>query len=196
MLRAGADYLVKLYNINKRPEWDWFESSVTYDNAKVPFALMLAHSALKDKVYLTTALATLNFLTRIQYNGTYFDIVGNKNWLVNGAGRAFYDQQPIEIGSLVEAYGEALRQTRDKSYRELANKAFSWFFGKNRRGVPVYNLKDDYPLDGLTATGANANSGAESVLMFAQAITCLKDISVRKALGRKTDLAKANPKLL
>jgi len=188
LLRAGADYLVRLYNENKRPGWDWFEPSVTYSNAKLPFALMMAHSILKEKVYLETALVTLNFLTSIQYNGAYFDLVGNKGWLVLGEEKAFFDQQPVEIGCLVEAYCEALRQTNDKNYRDLANKAFSWFFGKNRRGVPVYNLKEDYPLDGLTETGSNANSGAESVLAFAQAITCLKDVSIFKILDRKPGL--------
>ena len=187
LLRAGADYLVELYQANKRPGWEWFEPSVTYANAKLPYALMLAHSVFKDKAYLATALAALKFLTDIQYNGAYFDIVGNKDWPANEVRRAFYDQQPIEIGCLVEAYCEAQRQTNDKSYGDLANKAFSWFFGKNRQGVPVYNLKDDYPLDGLTETGANANSGAESVLAFAQAIASLKEISVRKMLWRKTD---------
>lgn len=185
LLRAGADYLVKLYKDNKRPGWDWFEPSVTYANAKLPFALMTAHSILKNEVYLVTALATLKFLTDIQYNGTYFDIVGNKGWLVSGAKGALFDQQPIEIGCLVEAYCEALRLTRNESYRVLANKAFRWFFGKNRLGVPVYNQKNDYPLDGLTETGVNANSGAESVLVFAQAITCLKEISMRKNAGAK-----------
>lgn len=192
LLKAGADFLVRLYKENKRPDWDWFEHSVTYSNAKLPYALMRAHSILKDQVYLDTALSTLKFLTRIQYNGTYFDIVGNRNWLVNGAERAVFDQQPIEIGCLVEAYCEALRQTHDKKYRDLANKAFGWFFGQNRRGVPVYNLEDDYPLDGLTETGSNANSGAESVLAFAQAVTCLKDVSIRKTLGPKTDLVKTD----
>jgi len=70
-------------------------------------------------------------------------------------------------------------------------KAFGWFLGNNCRGVPVYNLKDDYPLDGLTDTGVNANSGAESVLAFAQAVTCLKDVSIRKTLRRKTGLSRA-----
>lgn len=191
LLRPAADYLVKVYKENKRPDWDWFEPSVTYANAKLPFALMMAHSILKDEIYLSTALVTLRFLTIIQYNGTYFDIVGNKDWLVYGAGRAFFDQQPIEIGCLVEAYCEALRQTHDENYRVLANKAFNWFFGNNRQGVPVYNLKDDYPLDGLTETGSNTNSGAESVLSFALAITCLKDISIRKILGRNINLDNA-----
>ncbi|HUW64199.1 MAG TPA: hypothetical protein VMW83_05825, partial [Spirochaetia bacterium] len=135
-------------------------------------------------------LATLKFLTGIQYNGSYFDIVGNKNWLVNGVGKASFDQQPIEIGCLVEAYCEALHQTREQDYRDLAKKAFSWFFGNNRLGVPVYNLDDDYPLDGLTEAGSNANSGAESVLSFALGLTCLKDVSIRKNLGRKRGRAK------
>ncbi len=191
LLRTGADYLVKLYKANKRPDWDWFEPAVTYSNAKVPYALMMAHSILEEEIFLSTALLTLSFLTSIQYNGTYFDIVGNKNWLVNGAKRAFFDQQPIEIGCLVEAYCEAFRQTRDENYHDLAKKAFGWFLGNNCRGVPVYNLKDDYPLDGLTDTGVNANSGAESVLAFAQAVTCLKDVSIRKTLRRKTGLSRA-----
>lgn len=189
LLRAGADDLIKRYQDNKSPDWDWFDSTVTYANAKLPFALMMAYSVLEDEVYLNTALATLNFLTSIQYNGTYFDIVGNNNWLVNGEERASFDQQPIEIGCLVEAYCEALRLTRDENYRELAKKAFSWFFGNNCLGIPVYNNKDDYPLDGLTETGSNDNSGAESVLSFALAITCMRDVSKRKALGRKEKLS-------
>ena len=197
LLRVGADYLVKLYKENKRPGWDWFEPSVTYANAKVPYALMMAYGILKDEVYLSTALVTLNFLTSIQYNGTYFDIVGNQGWLVYGEEKASFDQQPIEIGCLVEACCEALRQTQDENYRKLANRAFNWFFGNNSQKEPVYNLKDDYPLDGLTGTGVNGNSGAESVLSFALALTCLKDISKRKTLGRRTGQAKAkkNPSI-
>lgn len=197
LLRVGADYLVKLYKDNKRPGWDWFEPSVTYANAKVPYALMMAYSILKEEIYLSTALVTLNFLTSIQYNGTYFDVVGNQGWLVYGEEKASFDQQPIEIGCLVEAYCEALRQTHDENYRKLANRAFNWFFGNNSQKEPVYNLQDDYPLDGLTDTGVNENSGAESVLSFALALTSLKDISKRKTLGRKTSLAKAkkNPSI-
>ncbi len=190
LLRVGADYLVKLYKENKRPGWDWFEPSVTYANAKVPYALMMAYSILKEEIYLSTALVTLNFLTSIQYNGTYFDIVGNKGWLVYGEEKASFDQQPIEIGCLVEACCEALRQTQDENFRKLANRAFNWFFGNNSQKEPVYNLKDDYPLDGLTETGVNENSGAESVLSFALALTSLKDISKRKTLGRRSALGK------
>ncbi len=185
LLRAGADFLVELYHANKKTGWDWYGPTVTYANAKVPYALLLACSVFKESVYRDTALITLKFLTDIQYNGEYFDIVGNQNWLTKGTPRAYFDQQPIEIGYLVEAYCEALRQTKDENYRDLANKAFGWFFGNNRLGTPVYNLKGDYPLDGLTENGSNENSGAELIIAFALGITCLKEIGVRKSVGRK-----------
>lgn len=177
LLRAGADCLVGLYHTNKRTGWEWYGPTMTYANAKVPYALLLAHNIFKEDAYRDIALKTLGFLTDIQYNGEYFDIVGNQNWLTKGAPRAYFDQQPIEIGYLVETYCEALRQTQDENYRNLANKAFSWFSGNNRLGTPVYNLQGDYPLDGLTENGSNENSGAESIITFALGVTCLKEIS-------------------
>ncbi|MCG9968847.1 glycosyltransferase [Pelotomaculum terephthalicicum JT] len=185
LLRSGADYLIELYETNKSTNWHWFEHAVTYGNAKVPYSLMLAYNVFKDKRYLDTALESLDFLTNIQYDGTCFDLIGNKGWLYKGAKRACFDQQPIEIGYLVEAYCEALRLTRKEEYRTLATKAFNWFFGNNRLGVPVYNANYDYPLDGLHASGSNSNSGAESVISFALAVTALKETKIRKAIGNK-----------
>jgi len=185
LLRAGADHLVKLYESNQSANWHWFEPAITYGNAKVPYSLMLAYNVFKDKRYLDTALEALDFLTSIQYNGTYFDLIGNRGWLYKGAKRAYFDQQPIEIGYLVEAYCEALRRTHKKEYRTLAKKAFNWFFGNNRLGVPVYNTNQDYPLDGLHASGSSNNSGAESVISFGLAVTSLKEIKIRKAIGNK-----------
>ncbi len=188
LLRSGADHLVKLYRTNRDTGWEWFEPAVTYANAKVPYALMLAYEVFKESSYLDTAQETLNFLTNLQYNGTYFDLIGNKNWLVKGAGRPYFDQQPIEIGCLVEAYCKAFNLMQNKDYLDLANKAFNWFFGNNKLGVPVYNIRDDYPLDGLTTEGANENSGAESVIAFTLAIICLKEAGIQKTFERKVQV--------
>ncbi|OPX83830.1 MAG: Spore coat protein SA [Pelotomaculum sp. PtaB.Bin104] len=185
MLRACAGYLIKLYQSNEDNSWHWFDDSITYGNAKVPYALMQAYNVFKDKEYLDTALASLDFLTSIQYNGTYFDIIGNQGWLTRGTKRAIFDQQPIEIGYLVEAYCEALRQTNKKEYRKLAKKAFDWFFGNNRLGVPVFNIDGGYPLDGLHPAGSSNNSGAESVISFALARTSLKEIKNYKTISHK-----------
>lgn len=178
LLRAGAAHLVQLYAANYSANWPWFEPAITYGNAKVPYSLMLAYNVFKEQRYLDIALESLDFLTSIQYNGTFFDLIGNKGWLYKGAKKATFDQQPIEIGYLVEAYGEALRQTGKKEYRTLAEKAFDWFFGNNRLGVAVYDSAHDYPLDGLHEAGSNHNSGAEAVISFALAVTALKEIKV------------------
>jgi glycosyltransferase involved in cell wall biosynthesis len=188
LLRSGADHLVKLYRTNRETGWEWFEPVITYANAKIPYALMLAHEVFEETRYLDTAQETLNFLTNLQYNGTYFDLIGNKSWLVKGAKRPYFDQQPIEIGCLVEAYCKAFNLTQDQTYLDLANKAFNWFFGNNQLGVPVYNVTDDYPLDGLTAEGANENCGAESVIAFIRAIICLKEAVIQKTLERKVQV--------
>lgn len=46
----------------------------------------------------------LDFLTHTLYNGEYFDFIGNQGWYYKGKERAFYSQQPIDAGYLVEAY--------------------------------------------------------------------------------------------
>lgn len=196
LLRSAADYLVELYQseVNCDADWHWFEPVLTYGNAKVPYALMLAYTVFKDKNYLDIALKSLDFLTDIQYNGTYFDVIGNQGWLQKGKEKAPFDQQPIEIGYLVEAYGEAYRRTRKKEYRTLAKKAFHWFFGNNRLEVPVYNTSHSYPLDGLNMAGVNNNSGAEAVISFALAVTALKKIKFRKTMKEKLQALKAKSK--
>ena len=96
MLRAGvdadsfesiflshADSLVDLYETNRKEGWEWFEPTVTYSNAKLSESLILAYKYTRDRTYRRTGLATLDFLTEIQWKGDFFDIVGNKGWYRN-----------------------------------------------------------------------------------------------------------------
>ncbi len=190
MIKTGADHLVGLYKTNRSSEWKWFENALTYSNAKVSHALLLAYNIFKEKDYLDTALESLEFLTDVQFNGNFFDIIGNQEWYYKGSHKSCFDQQPIEIGDLVEAYSEAFRITNNKEYILLANKAFDWFFGNNTLGVPVYDIKNNYPLDGLSAQESNSNSGAESVISFALSMICLKE------LNKKRISEKINEKML
>jgi hypothetical protein len=132
----------------------------------------------------------LSFLTDVQFNGNFFDIIGNQEWYYKGSHKSCFDQQPIEIGYLVEAYSEAFKLTNNKEYILLANKAFDWFFGNNTLGVPVYDIKNNYPLDGLSAQESNSNSGAESIISFSLALICLKE------LNKKRISEKINKKML
>ncbi len=169
-----ADRLLARYRKYSSPDWRWFDDALTYGNANIPRALLLAYQITGKKEYLEVGLESLDFLTEIEYHDGYFDIVGNKGWYNrNNKEKALYGQQPIDIGYLVEAYLLAHTVTGKTRYRELANVAFEWFLGRNRPGVPLYDFATGACADGIESNGASLNQGAESVICFLMALLAL-----------------------
>lgn len=172
-LTKMADLLVKMYEAHSTKDWAWFEDVVTYGNAKMPHALLLAYQVTGKKRYLQVALASLEFLTRIQYDGTMFDLVGNEGWYPRGGRKAIFGQQPIDAGYLVEAYIAAHQTTGDERYMELAQAAFEWFLGRNRLQASLYDFTTAACADGLDTNGVSMNQGAESTICFLLALSAL-----------------------
>jgi glycosyltransferase involved in cell wall biosynthesis len=168
-----SDELMAMHEENRRDNWNWFGPVVTYGNAKICEALLHAFQVTKDEKYKKVALSTLDFLTNIQWNGNFFDLVGNEGWYhVNGE-KAIFGQQPIDAGYLTKAYITAYVVTGDKKYLHLAHRAFEWFLGRNRLGMPVYDFSTGAVADGLDSQGVSANQGAESVICFLLALLAL-----------------------
>ncbi|WP_440948463.1 glycosyltransferase family 4 protein [Methanosarcina sp. T3] len=163
---SHADSLVDLYEANRKESWDWFEPTVTYSNAKLSESLILAYKYTKDRTYRRTGLATLDFLTEIQWKGDFFDIVGNKGWYSLDGDKPIFDQQPIEAGYLTQAYVSAYEAVRDRKYLELARYSFEYFLGRNRLQTPMYDSSTGAVCDGINCDGINCNQGAESVICF------------------------------
>lgn len=163
-----ANVLVEAYNKNSSVEWEWFEKEATYDNFRIPQALFLAYITTKNKSYKTIAEKSLNFLLLWNYNATggYFDFIGQDGWLVQGKGKAFLDQQPLEAASAVSCLIIAYKVTKNKHYLQLAVEAFSWFLGKNRNHASLLDKLTGGIYDGLTITGVNENEGSESIICF------------------------------
>ncbi len=161
-----AESLKDTYLKLKKDGWPWFSDSVTYGNAKLPQAMLLAYKTFEDHEFKDIGLESLEFLTKATFNGTYFDFVGNNKWFEKKNGKSVYDQQPIEAGYAVEAYVLAYEVTGNERYFELAKCAFEWFLGKNRLGVSLYDFSTGACYDGLTPYGPNLNQGAESVIAF------------------------------
>ena len=107
-----ADDLVNLYKENRSNDWHWFENAITYGNAKIPEALLRAFQVTQSEEYLEVALESLDFLTKQQWNGVYFELIGNEGWYPKGGERALFGQQSIDAGYLVEAYVAASEVTR------------------------------------------------------------------------------------
>ncbi len=180
-----ADDLVILYNENKSADWLWFENLIAYGNAKIPEALLRAYQVTQSEEYRNVALESLDFITKEQLNGVYFELVGNEGWYPKGGERALFGQQPIDAGYLVEAYVAASEVTDDYKYLELARLAFEWFLGRNRLNTALYDFADGSVADGIDSNGISANQGAESVVCYLLAVLGLSELKAQRIQASK-----------
>lgn len=165
-LRFLVDSLLKRYRENASSSWPWFEDFLTYDNARLPQALLLGYRHFSEPAYLTTALEALDFLIDLQYQNGFFDLIGNQGWYFKGRKRALFCQQPLDAGSLTETCLLATALSKQNKYLDLAYAAFQWYLGRNRLGKPLYNPSTGECADGLSQEGPSKNKGAESTISF------------------------------
>ena len=161
-----ADQLLDRYHRNSQEGWRWFEDQVTYCNARLPQALLLAGARRSLAAMTAAGLEALTWLTTVQTgpDGTFAPI-GSNGFFPRGGPRASFDQQPVEACAMVSACLDAWRVTGESPWLARARWAFAWYLGGNQLGLA---LRD--PLggcrDGLEADGRNENQGAESTLSF------------------------------
>jgi len=169
-IKIWADSLIKQYLKQKSDSWQWFEPRLSYDNSRLPLALLTAYQIIPDPQYFQIALESLDFLTKTTFDKKLdcFVFPGN-----NG----IFGQQPIEAGSMVEVYSLAFQITKKIKYKKLAQKAFDWYHGQNFLKVSLINPKTGGIYDGLEKNGPNLNQGAESVLSYLLAYNSLKSIN-------------------
>jgi len=158
--------LSNVYSANKRPDWLWFEDQLTYDNPRLSQALFRSYQCLKQESLLTDAEESLKFLHRNELQGQTFVPIGNSGWLVKGAEKAFFDQQPIEPGAMMETSAIAHYLTKTPLYENMAKQALFWFLGENLKRVKVYDESTGACYDGINKFGLNENQGAESTIAF------------------------------
>jgi glycosyltransferase involved in cell wall biosynthesis len=177
--RVRRQLTEKLYQSFKhcRPDWFWPEDVVTYDNAKLPHALLLAGRHLSDPQIFDTGLAALNWLLKQQTAPEgHLTIVGNDGWMTRTGYRARFDQQPVDAMALVDACLEAFRGTGEFMWVEEARRCLNWFLGYNDLNLPLYDFTTGGCCDGLTPHGVNANQGAESTLSWLIALLTMYEV--------------------
>jgi glycosyltransferase involved in cell wall biosynthesis len=147
--------------------WHWFENCLTYSNYKLPEALFRAYKITNNKTYLEVAEKTINFLSSVTFeNKNYFSPIGQDGWYFRGGKRSYFDQQPEDASSGVEALAAAYALTKNKIYKEQAKLSFEWFLGKNHLNQMVYDEATGGCYDGLGRFSLNFNQGAESTLSY------------------------------
>jgi len=168
-INALAKQLTQQFEFESSKEWNWFESYLTYCNARLPHSLFLAYEATGEDRYLQVASKSMKFLINTQTINKLFVPIGNRGWYKKGSDRAIYDQQSVEAACTTEAAIAAFRNTNKEGYLKAAHEAFEWFFGGNLQGLTLYNQEDGSCCDGITPQGLNQNKGAEATLSYLQA---------------------------
>ena len=166
LIRASAVRLMEAL-ANARPEHGWFEPSLTYDNARLPEALILAGQHLDEPDLTEAGIEALDFImVRQKSPQGWFCPIATSSFAQSDADHPCFDQQPIETLATVDACFAAWRATGDATWVDQAEAAFLWFGGDNDHGVPLASAEDGGCHDALTAQGFNRNQGAESILSY------------------------------
>jgi hypothetical protein len=145
------------------PGWPWPEERLSYANASITEALIVAGDALPDESALNRGLSLLEFLLRTETRDGHLSVtpVGGRGRDDAGPG---YDQQPIEVSALADACGSAFRITHQSSWLTGVGLAWDWFGGDNDSATPMFDPRTGGGYDGLERHGRNLNQGAESTL--------------------------------
>ncbi|MEO8210894.1 MAG: glycosyltransferase family 4 protein, partial [bacterium] len=125
--------LFEYYVNTKTEDWLWFENYLTYVNARMPQALIMAGKYFNKEEYVTAGIESLGWLYKILYDedNKHLSLIGNEEWYVKGMSKSKYDQQPVEIPALIDACYQAYLVTKNNIWIKHAGTAFSWFLGNN-----------------------------------------------------------------
>jgi glycosyltransferase involved in cell wall biosynthesis len=169
-----ARRLMERFHTHKAEDWVWFNDVVSYANAKIPHALILAGQWIPDNEMLQMGLECLNWLLKVQTGpDSQLSLIGNHGWWSRGGNKAHFDQQPIDTTTFVQACLEAYHSTHDPVWADHAQRCFEWFLGRNDLNVPLYDEAIGGCRDGLHSTGVNENQGAESTLSWLIALASM-----------------------
>jgi hypothetical protein len=172
-----ADGLCRALAENEAPDWVWFEGVLTYDNARLPQALIRAGGLGGESRWTEAGLRSLEFLRHKTFRSDIFVPVGCNGWAPRGGEQAMYDQQPIESAAAAEAHLSAYEATGDACHLEAVRKAFAWFEGGNVKGAKLADETRGGACDGLTPDGPNANEGAEATISYLLACQCMERVA-------------------
>jgi hypothetical protein len=177
-----ADRLFEFYQGYATDDWPWWEQVVTYDNAKLPHALLLSGPALNRPEMTDAGLRSLRWLidqqtTQREDGSRHLSVIGNDGWLKKGGQRAMFDQQPLEAYAIVDACLEAARIDPDhrEQWEADARMALDWFLGRNDLHQPLYDSITGGGCDGIQPERINQNQGAESTLAYLLSVLEMHD---------------------
>jgi hypothetical protein len=182
-----AGRLMSILAAVETPEWVWFEDGLSYDNARLPQALIVTGMATKAPDYVDAGLRSLRWLMTQQTSSAgHFRPVGTAGFGEYRQHPRAFDQQPVEATATIAACLAAWRADGDTGWKAAASRAFEWFLGSNDLSLALVDLHTGSCRDGLHPDRANENCGAESVVCY-----LLGRAEIRQSARVNTGLTKA-----
>ena len=178
-----ANRLLDIYERSHSDTWRWFEKSLSYSNARLSQALILAGWRSDNQRMIEAGMDSLKWLVAEQHRDDkeIFVPIGSNGFFIEGNEKARFDQQPVEACATISACLEVYRLTEESQWLEEARRVFGWFLGKNDLQVPLYDALTGGCRDGLHPDRVNENQGAESTLSFLMALLEMQTAKVASA---------------
>lgn len=165
--RSLADRLMSAFASVESENWIWFEEGLSYDNARLPQALILTGIATGSSAYTSAGLRSLRWLVTQQTGASgVFRPVGSQGFGDKRAAPRMFDQQPLEATATISACLAAWQVDGDPKWKTEALHVFSWFLGHNDLSLPLIDLETGSCHDGLHPDRVNQNRGGESVVSY------------------------------
>lgn len=161
-----ADNLVSKYRGVSNVDWQWYEEYLTYANAVIPEAMLLAGESTQSELFKEVAHKTFDFLLETTLNGEAIKVISNRGWHHKGKDKNHFGEQPIEVAYTVLALNTFFNIQNEKVYLEKMKTAFNWFLGENHLHQIIYNPVTGGCYDGLEEHQVNLNQGAESTVSY------------------------------
>jgi len=182
-----ANRLLNSYHSNHSSDWNWFEDSLAYSNARLPQALIRAGMRAANDEMVSAGLEALDWLVTIQRCEVkgHFVPIGSQGFYSKKTEKARFDQQPVEACAVVAACLQAYRTTGKGRWRKEAWTAFNWFLGDNDLQIALYDPITGGCRDGLHPDRANENQGAESTLSFLMALLEMRKLEESDGTGNE-----------
>ena len=161
-----ADNLVSKYRGVSNEDWQWYEEYLTYANALLPQAMLLAGECTKSELFKEVAHKTFDFLIKIIYKNDKINVISNQSWHHKGKNSNIYGEQPIEIAYTILALENFYLEKNNDYFLHKMRVAFNWFLGENHLSQIIYNPSTGGCYDGLEEHQINLNQGAESTVSY------------------------------
>lgn len=161
-----ANKLERMYLHESVPEWNWYESYLTYGNSILPEAMLCAYQITRKYSYKNIARVSFDFLLDHTFTQKGIKLISNKTWLHKGITPEKFGEQPIDVCYTILALSRFYDAFEEDVYRIKMNLAFDWFQGRNHLGQIIYNPRTGGCYDGLEEHHMNLNQGAESTLSY------------------------------